>query len=187
MKFLSLATFTFVSHDRKFIYEPRSFSSIEEMNEVIIERWNKKVKPDDKVYLLGDVMLNDNEKGLEYASRLNGKIMFLRGNHDTIARTQLLWRLPNWEYGGLALQEKINGHHFYFSHYPTITCSLDNGAPLKQILINIHGHVHSKQRFIYDAPFMYNAAMDAHNCEPVALSEILDDIVVEMNKCYSML
>ena len=157
------------------------------MNEAIIERWNQKVKPEDKVFLLGDVMLNDNEEGLRCASQLNGQIILLGGNHDTDVRLELLRQLPNWEYGGLAHTEKINGYNFYLSHYPTVTCNLDNGASLKKIMINIHGHVHSKERFIYDAPFMYNVAMDAHNCEPVILFEVLGDILAKRGECYSML
>ena len=40
-------------------YEPESrpFSSIEEMNEVIIQNWNEVVKISDTVYVLGDMSL----------------------------------------------------------------------------------------------------------------------------------
>lgn len=52
---------THFCHNKPFIYEDRGFKNIEEMNDTIIENWNKLVKPDDTVIHLGDVMLNDNE------------------------------------------------------------------------------------------------------------------------------
>ena len=58
-----LASDTHFCHDRAFVYEPRGFSCIGDMNEAIVERWNSVVKPGDIVYHLGDVMLNDNDKG----------------------------------------------------------------------------------------------------------------------------
>ena len=58
-------------HDREFVYKPRGFSSIDEMNSEIINRWNSVVNCDDVVYLLGDVMLGDNSTGLSYLKELN--------------------------------------------------------------------------------------------------------------------
>ena len=46
-------------HDRGFIYEPRGFNSIEEMNNAIVENWNSIVTNEDNVFILGDLMLND--------------------------------------------------------------------------------------------------------------------------------
>ena len=77
---------TLVSHNRGFLYEPRGFSSIEEHDETIIENWNKTVKPEDVIYLLGDAMLNDNDKGIQCLNKLNGRILFIRGNHDSNER-----------------------------------------------------------------------------------------------------
>lgn len=57
------------------------WSSIEEMNEALVERWNAKVGRHDTVYHLGDVIWrpNDNAKLL---NRLNGSITLISGNHD---------------------------------------------------------------------------------------------------------
>ena len=59
-----LTSDTHFGHDRDFIYEPRGFLSVKESDEEIIRRWNSIVRPDDIVYLLGDVMLNDNDNGI---------------------------------------------------------------------------------------------------------------------------
>ena len=39
-----------LSHNKEFLYKPRGFSSVEEMNETIIENWNSLVSWDDEVW-----------------------------------------------------------------------------------------------------------------------------------------
>ena len=51
----------------------RAFSSVEEMNEIMIDRWNSVVKPGDKVYHLGDVLFGDKEAFSRLWPRLNGR------------------------------------------------------------------------------------------------------------------
>ena len=76
-------------HDRDFIYQPRGFSSVGEMNEEIIAKYNEIVKPEDDVYVLGDLMLGCNEVGLHCIKNLKGNIHVIRGNHDTNTRMDL--------------------------------------------------------------------------------------------------
>lgn len=57
-------------HAKQFIYEPRGFPNIVDHDEEIIKRWNELVQPEDEVYILGDLMLKDNEHGLECLKRL---------------------------------------------------------------------------------------------------------------------
>ena len=61
-------------HDRGFLYEPRGFDNIEDHDEAVIANWNSVVNEDDDVYVLGDLMLNDNAHGVECIKRLNGTI-----------------------------------------------------------------------------------------------------------------
>ena len=75
-------------HDREFIWKSRGFNSVHEMNEVIINNWNSVVSWDDEVYLLGDIMLNNDAEGIRCLNRLAGKIYILTGNHDTTNRIQ---------------------------------------------------------------------------------------------------
>lgn len=180
---------THFCHDRGFVYEPRGFSSVEEMNEAIVQRWNSVVAPEDTVYLLGDVMLNDNVKGIEFLKQLNGQIHILNGNHDTKSRIALYADCPNvidtniyaWviEYRG--------GYTFYVSHYPTMTSNLDNDAPLKKHVINLYGHTHQKTNFYQDTPFMYHVGLDSHDCYPVEIETIIADIYSKIDECKAML
>ena len=163
-------------HNKSFIYEPRGFSSVEEMNEAIIQNHNKVVKENDIVYCLGDCMLNDNQKGMECINRLNGHKRIILGNHCTSARIELYKTLSNTEVLGYADIIKYNGYHFYLSHYPTITSNHDEDRPLKQTILNLHGHTHDRRKFYQDNPTMYNVALDAHNNTPVSIDQIIEDI-----------
>ena len=58
----------------------RPWDSAEEMDEDMVKAWNERVKPTDKVYHLGDVVIN--RKALKTLSRLNGDKVLIRGNHD---------------------------------------------------------------------------------------------------------
>ncbi len=65
----------------------RPFDSAEEMDEVMIERWNEKVGAKDSVYYLGDLALNKTERLKEILKRLNGSIYLIKGNHESAALT----------------------------------------------------------------------------------------------------
>ena len=71
------------SHNKEFLYGPRGFSSVEDMNSEIVRRWNSVVTGEDDVFVLGDLMLSDNVSGMNCLSQLKGNIHVIRGNHDT--------------------------------------------------------------------------------------------------------
>ena len=48
-------------------YENRPFKTVEEMNGVLIENWNRTVGKEDTVYFLGDIGAE------QYVKQLNGK------------------------------------------------------------------------------------------------------------------
>ena len=76
-------------HSKSFLWQPRGFSSTEEMCEAIVERWNSVVDKGDMVYNLGDIALSDTDAAIPYLQRLNGYQVWLRGNHDTENRVKL--------------------------------------------------------------------------------------------------
>lgn len=168
-------------HDRAFMYEPRGFKSIEEHDAAIIENWNKVVADNDTVYLLGDLMLNDNEKAMNYIRQLKGRIYVVIGNHDTPARIELYRSLPNVVEVAYAMQIKYGKQHFYLSHYPTITGEINKRKPLQQLLINLYGHTHQKTKFYNDIRFMYHVGLDSHNNTPVLIDQIIEDCRLKNN------
>lgn len=69
-----------------FCPETRLGSTPQEMNEILIQKWNEQVKPDDTVYLLGDVFFCGYQEAMKIASQLNGNIHLVYGNHDKVIR-----------------------------------------------------------------------------------------------------
>jgi calcineurin-like phosphoesterase family protein len=166
------------NHDKPFIYEPRGFTNIEEMNETIIKIHNSMVDYDDDVYCLGDCMLGDNELGLKCIKSLKGKIHIIRGNHCTDTRIELYKTCDNViEVLGYANILKYMGYHFYLSHYPTLTSNYDDNKLLKRRVINLCGHSHTKDKFIdMDKGLIYHVELDAHQNKPVLIDDIIEDI-----------
>lgn len=165
-------------HNKSFIYEPRGFSSVQEMNEAIIKNHNQIVAPNDTVYCLGDCMLNNDKEGCNCIRRLNGQIFIIGGNHCTNNRIQLYNNIRHdISYIGLATIIKHKGYNFYLSHYPTITSNYDVDKPLKKRVINLCGHSHTTDPFLdWDKGLIYHCELDAHNCYPICLDDIIKNI-----------
>ena len=180
-----LTSDTHFNHNKEFIWKVRGFESCEEMNETLVERWNERVKDDDDVYHLGDVMLGSPDS-IEYIKRLNGRIHIIYGNHCTNNRIALYNTVPSVVSAEWATRLKINGYHFYLSHFPTITSNLEKET-LKQCLINLYGHTHQKTNFYLDYPFMYHVGVDSHNCYPISIDQVIYDLVEHWNDCKSYL
>ena len=181
-------TYTLINHNRQFIYEPRGFSSSQEHDKAIIEKWNEVVSPDDECYILGDIMLGaDHEYGLDCLRQLHGQKYLIRGNHDTDRRWEEYQTIDGVECLGWSDVRKIDGYKFYLCHYPTETSSLENLAPLKNHLICLCGHTHSKDRFYQDKPYIYNVALDSHSCYPIFTEDIIEDIKIKVDECLSYL
>lgn len=173
-------------HDRGFIYEPRGFKNIYDMNNTIVKNWNDTVNPEDDVFCLGDIMLNDNNTGLKLFKQLKGNIHIVLGNHDSDARTELYktcWNVVEVE---LALRFKYNGYHFFLTHYPCFTGNLEKES-LKKCTCNLFGHTHQHTNFYQDIPFMYHVGVDSHNCTPVSIDQIITDMNNKVSECINKL
>lgn len=166
-------------HDREFIYKPRGFGSVEEMNAAIVENWNKNVNNEDIAFILGDIMLNDNTKGTQLLKSLRGHLIIITGNHDTAARIDLYKQCWNVEGVVDALAIDYKKHHFFLSHYPSFTGNRDLDKPLKVQVINLCGHSHTQNPFEHwELGPIFHVEVDAHNCNPISL----DDIIYVINK-----
>ena len=70
----------------------RPFSSVEDMDETLIQRWNQRVKPGDVVWHLGDFAFHKSKEQLiTLFNRLNGDKCLITGNHDNTDTRRLLW------------------------------------------------------------------------------------------------
>ena len=68
----------FTHHDTGIKIRP--WTDPDEMDEDMVRMWNEIVAPNDRVYHLGDVVIN--RRCLPTLGRLNGKKVLIRGNHD---------------------------------------------------------------------------------------------------------
>ncbi len=142
------------------------FSCVQEMNEIIIQRWNEVVRPGDEVYHLGDVVMGtDKETWMsKHWPRLMGKKNLIVGNHDDIkslssggwfAKVQM-WRiLPEF---GLTL-----------THVPIHDSGLFRGAESGNQMLNVHGHIH--QNLSPKGPYR-NVSVEATNYYPVNIETL---------------
>ena len=108
----------------------RPWDSAEEMDEAMVKAWNERVKPTDKVYHLGDVVIN--RKALGIMRRLNGDKVLIRGNHD-------IFRDDDYRqhFRELRAYHVMNG--MILSHIPIHSESLGRFG------VNIHGHLHANR------------------------------------------
>lgn len=163
-----------LNHNKDFVYQPRGFQSIDEMNEAIIERFNRVIKPDDTLYLLGDIMLGDAETAQALFKRLPQCNMYIVvGNHDTNNR-QDFYSYYCCDFPILARKLKYKGWSFILSHYPMLVGG--NESFKKRKLVNLSGHTHNLDKFAMMDQGIYNVAVDAHDCYPVDIEQIIEDI-----------
>ena len=114
----------------------RPWDNADEMDEAMVKAWNERVKPADKVYHLGDVVIN--RKSLSIMHRLNGDKVLIRGNHDIFKDTDY-----REHFRELRAYHVMNG--MILSHIPIHPESLGRFG------VNIHGHLHANRVMIEPA------------------------------------
>lgn len=174
-------------HSKEFLWYPRGFGDSKENDETIIRNFNSIIDNEDDVYVLGDLMLEDNDTGIEKIKQLNGRLHIIIGNHDSFTRIELYKQLSNVIEVEYAKVIKIGKQHYYLSHYPTI-CSNYDDKPYHNHMINLYGHTHQQTNFYKidgeDNPFMYHVGVDSHNCYPISIEQISEDIHNKINELY---
>lgn len=149
----------------KYCPESRPFRTTGEMNEALIEKWNSVVKPEDIIIHCGDFFMGRVKKIDEILPRLNGKIILVRGNHDSQSR------IDKYKEYGIEIKDiyylKYKGKLFLCTHYPMI---VENGDYDKHIF-NLHGHTHQSS-FLSKYPRCIHVGVDSNNLTPVNIEEI---------------
>jgi len=165
---------THFGHENIIRYCKRPFTSVEEMDETMVDNWNSVVRPQDHVYHLGDVTIERGSKNSQQAQRfvrlirrLNGHKRLILGNHD---------HYPVQVYLEAGF-EKVRGTGRWLegcllSHYPVHPQSLGRAR------VNIHGHIHEKPDYkpvlAVDRLVPYiNVSVEVTFYRPTALTDIL--------------
>jgi len=140
---------TFIVSDTHFChaqileYCARPFKSVEEMNEVMIERWNAVVSPSDVVIHMGDVGFRY-EKLKDIIDRLNGKKLLIRGNHDWSINKmeslgfQCLTQCKNDSY-----VEVMRNRMFHICHRPRDMATIPSDNKELAFQVRLVGHEHN--------------------------------------------
>lgn len=124
----------------------RGFESVEAMNEYMLRQWNRKVRKNDEVVILGDLSWGKAEETNELLERLNGRLYLIQGNHDRFLKNKdynagrFVWIKPYEE-----LQD--NKRKVILCHYPIMCYNGqyrvdEKGNPKVYML---YGHVHDTQ------------------------------------------
>lgn len=143
----------------------RNFDTIEEMNETIVDNWNRVVKDNDTVYHLGDVTLKS--KYLNIMDRLKGNKILIKGNHDIGNIHEYIKYFKD-----ICGTRKYKS--FLLSHYP-----IENSAFPDWCVSNVHGHIHHNLIRYYDntpKTRYCNVCVEHINFTPISYDELIDRI-----------
>jgi calcineurin-like phosphoesterase family protein len=140
-------------------YCRRPFSSVLEMDTVLLDNWNYTVKPEDEVYYLGDLRHGRNAPpASHFLEKLHGKVTYIIGNHDE--------PLP---FALSSLKLSYQGRDFLLIHDPAeVPPDYDGWV--------IHGHHHNSDSarfpFINADRQTVNVSAELVDYSPVSLDEI---------------
>lgn len=157
-----------IGHENIIKLTNRPFNNIEEMNEALIKKWNKRVKDEDDVYIVGDLFFKSQENVENFLNRLNGNKYLILGNHDktwidTIDKDKyfkIVTELLTFNDG----QRMIT-----LCHYPMVSF---------EGRFHIHGHIHANTNDVFwdtlkKMDKVLNASVEINNYQPVTFDELL--------------
>lgn len=132
-----------IEHSNIMNFDNRPFKDVQEMNQTIVDNWNKTVKINDTVYILGDFIWAKENEWIYWVKQLTGNKVLVRGNHDprqfSSATKKLFQDITNLK------EIKDNGRHVIMCHYP-IPFYRASFAPNCYML---YGHVHQTKEYDY--------------------------------------
>lgn len=122
-------------HKNILALDNRPFVTVEEMNQALIDNWNVEVKPEDTVYVLGDMFWCKPKEAAEVLKLLNGHKVLIRGNHDRVGDRDFdrcFDRITDY------LEISDEGRRVVLSHYP-MPCFKNHFRGW----YHLYGHVHN--------------------------------------------
>lgn len=162
---------THFAHNNIIKYCDRPFKDAEEQDWKLVENWNKLVKPNDKVYHLGDVYMTAKREYIDnLLSHLNGKKRLILGNHDN-GRDQILHK----HFEKIDVWRMFNQFGLLLTHVPVHPTTIGNKTnrhdqPYK--LKNIHGHTHTNAEPNGDTKNYKCVCVELTDYKPVNIEEL---------------
>ena len=160
---------THFGHANIIKYTNRPFKDSVEMDETIIKNWNEKVGKDDLIYHLGDFCFGSRDKqiaNLVFGSlirRLNGLIVFIKGNHDRIGWAN---RERFYAHSDSYREVEVNGQAITLCHYALRVWNKSHYGAW-----HLYGHSHGS---LPDDPhsLSLDCGVDCHNFTPLSFDEV---------------
>jgi len=155
------------NHSNIIKYCSRPFRNVDVMDNVLIKRWNERVKADDIVIHVGDFGFFRGHKNYQYyIGQLNGTKVILRGNHDNNNGVRTNIESIVMEYGGV---------DWWIQHRPVL-----------KFKHNICGHVHDHWKvWKSHDKVCVNVGVDVWDYRPVDIQEIMKAISEVKEDGYS--
>lgn len=152
---------------------PASIDTAAKRDRYIIKRWNATVGESDQVWHLGDFAFRTKTPVAEYLDQLNGRIHFVRGNHDD----KIAWKNRElFESAHDAHYLKHYGVRIYLHHYPCeVWRSSQNGT------FHLHGHAHGD---LSDKGRRMDVGIMCHDYKPVAFGDIVERLAFGENSYH---
>ena len=169
---------THFGHENILHFCKRPFSSVEEMDQKLIENWNKVVGPNDYIFHLGDFCFKGSQYWDRILDQLNGHKFLILGNHDLKNLKDGVMMKFDWV--GMQCYITIGGRSIYLNHYPFL-CYGGTYRGEKGVVYNLHGHVHLNlndmsgkdiRRLNWCFPTQYDVGVDANNYTPISFEEV---------------
>lgn len=153
-------------HQNIIKYTHRPFANTDEMNQVMLDNWNAVVEQNDTVYILGDFVFRSRKDTYDrFLSKLNGKKILIKGNHDKEALN--LQKKYNY-FEEIKFYEELRVPGFEqkicLFHYP-----IENWNGKHHGSVHLHGHSHGstpKQRNRFDV------GVDVFGFKPISIEEL---------------
>lgn len=120
----------------------------------MVEFWNDTVRPKDKVYHLGDVVIN--RRALPTLKGLHGEKILIKGNHD-------LFRVDEYTPYFRNILAYAVMEDMILSHIPV------HPHQQERFKANIHGHLHDEK---LDDPWYLCVSVEHTNYRPISFSEV---------------
>ena len=140
-------------------YENRPFGNVEEMDETLVENWNRVVTDEDEVYVLGDFGARGREEA--FLSRLRGRKYLVKGNHDT--QCNAYYRKAG--FAEVYDKPMILEEFWMLSHEPLYVCE-------NMPYANLFGHIHNSPMFKDYSRHHYCVSVERIGYTPISFAEV---------------
>lgn len=148
-------------------FRGKHFANQQECDELMIQNWNKVIRPEDHVWHLGDVFMGSSETFENIWSRLMGKKRLIVGNHDDIRfLSGKSSKTGSHYFQKIELWRVFNEFDMVLTHVPM---QLSNSFEGRHMTFNVHGHIHNNK-----SPTLrhYNACVEVNDWAPIHIEDL---------------